>query len=80
MQDNIAWGCSGKTNDPYNVPRHMLQEEASSVYTCDAGKDIEGTTFDMTHHITVSQPVTLHLLWAFYSMKQSVRCPVSATL
>lgn len=43
----------------------MFQEEALLVYTFAAGKDREGTTYGMTHHITVSQTVTLHLLWVF---------------
>ena len=74
------WVCSNKTNGPYNALRHMLQEEALSVYTCDAGKDTQGTTFAMMRHITVSEPVTLHLLGACYSKSQSVRCLMSARL
>lgn len=77
-------GSSDKTDGLCNVPRHMLQVQiqvgAPLVYTCDVGKDREGTTFGMTHHITVSQPVTLHLLWACYSKTESVRCLMSARL
>lgn len=68
MQDSITWGRSDKTSGPYNVPRHMLQEEAALVYMCDAGKDREGATFGMTHRITVSRSISSGLVTARHSL------------